>query len=147
MRLMTSMWVSTQDLVQVLSISASSRSCRLSQIKSCKLVISCICTPLAIEQSPLPLTLSKNITGPHRLTNLHLVTEADRSRFAKLGVVANFQMAPSSLNPSHRSSITDIIGSTRAGAMQPLLLNAVLDAGALVTLSSDWQIDALDPVF
>lgn len=88
--------------------------------------------------------LANNRTGPHRLTHCYLVDEADRGRFKELNVVADFQLAPSSLDPSYRSFISDVIGPTRASELLPV--KEVLDTGAVVTLSSDWDADELDPL-
>lgn len=57
----------------------------------------------AIEQSdPRP--------GPHRLTHLYLVDEADYGRFKQLEVVADFQLAPSSITPEYIHFIRSFIG-------------------------------------
>lgn len=83
--------------------------------------------------------------GPHRLTHCYLIDERDRERFAQLGVVADFQLAPSSLDPEYYDFLAfDIIGSTRADAIFPV--REVYDTGALVTLSSDWDADDLSPI-
>lgn len=90
----------------------------------------------AIEQSdPAP--------GPHRLTHLYLVEPADFHRFKALGVVADFQLAPSSLDPEYRVFIRKFIGD-RADRMMPAASLAA--AGALVVLSSDFDADELSPL-
>lgn len=81
--------------------------------------------------------------GPHRLTHLYLVDEADYPRFKELGVVADFQLAPSSLDPEYTKFIRDFIGA-RADRLLPA---ASLDAaGAEVVLSSDYDADELSPL-
>lgn len=92
----------------------------------------------AIEQ------LSSNATGPHRLTHCYLVDEADRSRFAELGVVADFQLAPSSVDASYTEFMEELIGTTRASQLLPAL--ELYEKGAFVTLSSDWDADVLSPI-
>jgi len=83
--------------------------------------------------------------GPHRLTHCYLIDESDRARFAQLGVVADFQLAPSSLDPEYLDFLaSDIIGSTRTNEIFPA--REVYDTGALVTLSSDWDADDLSPI-
>ena len=83
--------------------------------------------------------------GPHRLTHCYLVDEVDRPRFAQLGVVADFQLAPSSLDSEYRDFLAnDVIGSTRANQLFPI--KEIFDTGALVTLSSDWDADELSPI-
>lgn len=81
--------------------------------------------------------------GPHRLTHLYLVDKADFPRFRELGVVADFQLAPSSLDPEYRKFIRKFIGD-RADRMMPAASLAA--AGALVTLSSDFDADELSPL-
>jgi len=80
----------------------------------------------------------------HRLTHCYLIDERDRARFTELGVVADFQLAPSSLDPEYYSFLAnDIIGSSRADTLLPA--KAIYDTGALLTLSSDWDADPLSP--
>lgn len=81
--------------------------------------------------------------GPHRLTHLYLLDEADLPRFAELGAVADLQLAPSSLDPEYGDFIRGFIGD-RAGWMMPAA--SLEDAGALVTLSSDFDADELSPL-
>ncbi|WP_282610398.1 amidohydrolase [Pelagibius sp. Alg239-R121] len=82
-------------------------------------------------------------SGPHRITHLYMIAPKDRPRFRDLGVVADFQLAPSSVGSSYRESIAEFIGG-RAGDLMPL--RALHDAGALITLSSDWDADELSPL-
>lgn len=82
-------------------------------------------------------------SGPHRLTHLYLVDQKDFGRFAKLGVVADFQLAPSALGAEYRSFIETVIGK-RSKTMLPA--GSIHDTGALVTLSSDWDADELSPL-
>lgn len=81
--------------------------------------------------------------GPHRLTHLYLVDEADDARFKELGVVADFQLAPSSLDPEYDVFIRDFIGD-RADNLLPA--GRLAKAGALITLSSDYDADELSPL-
>lgn len=81
--------------------------------------------------------------GPHRITHLYLVDPSDRPRFAELGVVADFQYAAASLDREYRVYMRDLIGR-RETAMLPM--GALLDAGATVTVSSDWDADELSPM-
>ena len=82
-------------------------------------------------------------SGPHRITHLYLVAPEDRARFKALGVVADFQISASSVDPVYVDSIADFIG-TRAENLLPL--RSLHEAGALVTLSSDWDADELSPL-
>jgi predicted amidohydrolase YtcJ len=89
--------------------------------------------------------LPTNDHGPHRLTHCYLVDERDRGRFVTLGVNADFQMAPSTLEQDYIDFLTtSIVGDTRAKALQPI--RAIHDTGATVTLSSDWDADELSPL-
>ena len=81
--------------------------------------------------------------GPHRLTHLYLVDPQDYSRFEELGVVADLQLAPSSLDPEYEHHIASFIGA-RAKTLMPA--GDLINAGALVTLSSDWDADELNPL-
>jgi predicted amidohydrolase YtcJ len=75
---------------------------------------------------------------------LYLVDEGDRPRFAELGVVADFQLAPSSVDAYYTSFMRGLIGTTRASQLLPAL--ELYSEGALVTLSSDWDADVLSPI-
>lgn len=82
-------------------------------------------------------------SGPHRLTHLYLLDKADIPRFAELGAVADLQLAPSSLDPEYKDFIRQFIGD-RADFMMPAA--SLAKAGALVTLSSDYDADELSPL-
>ena len=84
--------------------------------------------------------------GPHRLTHLYMIDDRDRNRFSELGVVADFQLAPSSLDLEYRDFLAnDLIGSDRASRLLPAaeLYN---NTDSLITLSSDWDADVLSPL-
>ncbi|MDM8519861.1 amidohydrolase [Anaerolineales bacterium HSG6] len=78
----------------------------------------------------------------HRITHLYLVDAADRPRFSQLGVVADFQLAPSSVSSDYKNYMTPYLGS-RAEQLLPAF--DLLNQGATVTLSSDWDADELSP--
>ena len=81
--------------------------------------------------------------GPHRLTHLYLLDQADFPRFKELGVVADFQLAPSSLDPEYTDFLRDFIGG-RADRMLPA---GTLEAtGTTVVMSSDFDADELSPL-
>ena len=84
------------------------------------------------------------LSGPHRLTHLYLVNERDRARFASSNIVADFQLAPSSLSPSYVREMNGVIGRTRATELLPA--TELFDEGALLTISSDWDADTLSPL-
>ena len=99
----------------------------------------------AIEVAMNASTTARN-AGPHRLTHLYMVDDRDKYRFAQLGVVADFQLAPSSVDLEYRDFLSnDLIGSTRANRLLPAT-ELYYETGALITLSSDWDADVLSPL-
>lgn len=78
----------------------------------------------------------------HRLTHLYQIDPADRSRFGALGVVADFQLAPSTVDQAYIRVIDELIGP-RTRELQPAF--DLYDQGATITISSDWDADALSP--
>ena len=83
-------------------------------------------------------------SGPSRLTHCYLIDEMDRSRFADLGAIADFQLAPSSFGEEYRKTLKGTIGTARESQLLPAL--EVHNAGGIVTLSSDWDADSLSPL-
>ena len=81
--------------------------------------------------------------GPHRLTHLYLLDPQDYPRFKALGVVADFQLAPSSLDPEYLTFIRRFIGD-RADHMMPA--GTLEKIGAEVVMSSDFDADELSPL-
>ena len=81
--------------------------------------------------------------GPHRLTHIYLLDKADYPRFKALGAVADFQLAPSSLDPEYNDFIRGFIGD-RADHMMPAGTLAAM--GAQVVMSSDFDADELSPL-
>ncbi len=81
--------------------------------------------------------------GPHRLTHIYTLDAADYPRFQDMGVVADFQLAPSSLDPDYNDFIRGFIGA-RADHMMPAATLAAM--GAQVVMSSDFDADELAPL-
>jgi len=79
----------------------------------------------------------------HRITHAYLVDEADVPRFAQLGVVADFQVSPDAIDPDYLDFMTEFIGD-RAYDMIPTA--QLLDSGASVSLSTDWDAGPLSPL-
>ena len=79
----------------------------------------------------------------HRTTHTYLVDPADVPRFAELGVIADFQMATEAISTDYADYMSELIGD-RAHDLIPT--RTLLDAGADVSLSSDWDADELSPV-
>lgn len=95
----------------------------------------------AIEQA---MTVNRTLPWPrrHRLTHVEMVHKDDYPRFADLGVIADFQLAGDFTKPEHAHWVEEQIGD-RHKHMLPV--RTVYDTGALVTLSSDWDVSALSP--
>ncbi|KSV82131.1 amidohydrolase [Ensifer sp. ENS06] len=81
--------------------------------------------------------------GPHRLTHIYLLDKADYGRFKDEGVVADFQLAPSSLSREYDAFIRKFIGD-RADTMMPA--GSIEKTGATVVMSSDFDADELSPL-
>lgn len=80
----------------------------------------------------------------HRLTHVEYVHAADLPRFAALNVIADAQMAcECSLPGQEDAAEAALVGAERLAARVPL--RSLYDAGARITLSSDWDVAALSP--
>ena len=80
--------------------------------------------------------------GRHRITHVELVDNDDIPRFKQLNVIADFQPSPY-FTPSFLKDNVPAIGG-RAYKMLPM--RELYDAGARVTLSSDWDVNPLSPL-
>jgi predicted amidohydrolase YtcJ len=78
----------------------------------------------------------------HRITHLEIVNPADYKRFKQLNVTADMQVAGDFTQPSVWSENKALIGN-RADNLIPL--KSLYDAGARITLSSDWDVSTLNP--
>ena len=76
----------------------------------------------------------------HRATHVYLVHPDDVGRFAQIGVVADFQQSADAIDPFYFDYLADFIGS-RAYDLIPT--GQLIDAGAPVSLSSDWDAGPL----
>lgn len=90
----------------------------------------------AIEQSG-------TVKGRHRLTHVEMVDIADLNRFKKLNVTADAQVAGTFTQPHHWHENDHLLGSALANNLVPI--KSLKDAGARVTLSSDWNVSSLNP--
>ena len=77
----------------------------------------------------------------HRLTHVELVSEADLKRFADLDVVADAQVAGEFTLDLEEP--TEFLGEERAQDFIPV--KSLVQNGALMTLSSDWDVSELNP--
>lgn len=78
----------------------------------------------------------------HRLTHNYLVHPDDVPRFAELDAVADFQIGEGVGSEEAADGFGEFVGA-RADRLLPV--RDLLDAGGRVTLSSDWDADALSP--
>jgi len=78
----------------------------------------------------------------HRLTHVELVNDDDYERFAELDVIADFQLAGDFTLPENSYWSEEQIGE-RHNNLLPI--RSIYDTGALVTLSSDWDVSSLSP--
>lgn len=81
--------------------------------------------------------------GRHRITHVEIVDPADIPRFAALNVTADAQVAGDFSNPEHWHENDPLLGAVRADNEIPI--KSFDDAGARVTLSSDWNVSSLNP--
>ena len=79
----------------------------------------------------------------HRTTHTYLVDPADLGRFAELGMIADQQQSQNAVETDYHDFLAGFIGD-RADDLIPT--EQLLDAGATVTLSSDWDAGPLPPL-
>lgn len=81
--------------------------------------------------------------GRHRLTHVEYVDPSDIGRFAQLNVTADAQVAGDFTQPSHWHDNDYLIGAALNENNIPI--KSLVDAGARLTLSSDWDVSELNP--
>lgn len=81
--------------------------------------------------------------GRHRLTHIEYVDPAEYSRFASLNVTADAQVAGDFTKPEHWHDNDEFVGPTLNNNIIPL--KSLSDANARISLSSDWDVSALNP--
>lgn len=97
----------------------------------------------AIEAAQLENNTAANkVPGRHRLTHVEMIAESDKKRFSELNVIADFQLAGEFTHPENFVEMEPLIGA-RAHAQLPV--RDIYDTGAVVTLSSDWDVSSLSP--
>jgi predicted amidohydrolase YtcJ len=84
-----------------------------------------------------------DIGARHRVTHLEIVDTSDYPRFAQLNVIADMQVAGTWTNPNHWHDNDFLLGAARADNLIPM--KSLYDAGAHVTLSSDWDVSSPNP--
>lgn len=81
--------------------------------------------------------------GRHRITHVEIVDPADYTRFAQLNVTADAQVTGEFTNPEHWHENEELIGVVRSDNAVPI--KSLNDAGARITLSSDWSVSPFNP--
>jgi predicted amidohydrolase YtcJ len=99
---------------------------------------------LALDSIEALSTSAAQMSGrAHRTTHTYMVDRADMPRFAQLGVVADMQVGQGSTDLLYHDDLYEIIGER---AYELLPVPEMLEAGAKVSLSSDWDADPLSPL-
>lgn len=88
----------------------------------------------AVEASP---------GGRHRLTHVELLNPDDLPRFAALGVAADLQIGAYTM-PSEVHYLDELVGADRIDE-EAWRLRDLWESGAVVALSSDYDVNALSP--
>ncbi|MCB2110889.1 MAG: amidohydrolase [Defluviimonas sp.] len=79
----------------------------------------------------------------HHIAHVQCIDPADIPRFAELGVVANVQPLWARHEPSVSDVALPMVGPGRGRWMYAF--RSLRDAGALLTMSSDWTVSTLNP--
>lgn len=87
--------------------------------------------------------LESNGSGRHRLTHVEYVDASDYSRFSQLNVTADAQVAGDFTQPSHWHDNDYLVDPSLNNSIIPL--KNLKQANARITLSSDWDVSALNP--
>lgn len=81
--------------------------------------------------------------GRHRLTHVEMISLSDMNRFKQLNVTADAQVAGDFTQPQNWHHNNHLLGSTLADNQVPM--KSLKEAGARLTLSSDWNVSSLNP--
>ncbi|WP_443088728.1 amidohydrolase [Vibrio sp. SCSIO 43137] len=81
---------------------------------------------------------------PYTLTHIELVNKQDRQRFSQLKVSADFQVGSDYIVYHDHQWAEAFIGAQRARNL--MNLRALFNTGANVTLSSDWDVNSINPL-
>ena len=98
---------------------------------------------IALDAIEAARTANGSNGNRHRITHLFLLDPIDLGRFVELNVTADVQLAPSAIAPATIAFYRSLLGE-RADRVIPV--QSLLDSGANVTLSSDWDADELNPL-
>ena len=86
---------------------------------------------------------SGSVKGRHRLTHVEYISSADYSRFSKLNVTADAQVAGDFTKPEHWHENDDFVSPSLNNTIIPI--KSLTLANARITLSSDWDVSELNP--
>ncbi|MFK5879465.1 MAG: amidohydrolase [Flavobacteriaceae bacterium] len=81
--------------------------------------------------------------GRHRLTHLEYVNPSDYNRFNQLNITADAQVAGDFTQPANWHDNDDFVNPSLNNSIIPL--KSLNQANARITLSSDWDVSALNP--
>lgn len=97
----------------------------------------------AVNESLNAIEQAGSSIGRHRLTHVEYIDPADYTRFANLNVTADAQVAGDFTQPNHWHDNDYLVGPALASNIIPL--KDLNNAGARLTLSSDWDVSNLNP--
>lgn len=80
----------------------------------------------------------------HTIAHLELIHPDDRSRFARLGVVANFQPLWAYRDPYISKLTEPVLGPERSRWLYPI--GSVARTGAVLAAGSDWSVSSMNPL-
>ncbi|GGE61760.1 amidohydrolase [Priestia taiwanensis] len=83
-------------------------------------------------------------TRPYTLTHVEMVEDSDIKRFATLGVSADFQVGHDFAEDPNQGWASEYFSNNQMKRMMPL--GKVWKTGANVSLSSDWDVNELNPL-
>jgi len=96
-----------------------------------------------IHEALNAVEISGSEVGRHRITHVEILNPSDYSRFEELNVTADCQVAGEFTHPEHWHELSDFIGVDKSDNLVPI--KSLVDAGARVTLSSDWSVSPYNP--
>jgi predicted amidohydrolase YtcJ len=87
---------------------------------------------------------AQRASGRHHVAHLQFISPPDLDRFARLGVVANFQPLWACQDEQNTELTIPFVGPERAGWQYRI--GRVLRCGARVAFGSDWPVSSADPL-
>lgn len=96
-----------------------------------------------VSESLNAISSGGSSAGRHRITHVEIVDASDYPRFAQLNVTADCQVAGNFSNPAHWNENAVYFGAALANNIIPL--KSLQNAGARITLSSDYSVSTYNP--